>query len=105
MKKSIRRKRWLCLALAVILALMLTGCGSKLNGTYSSTGFIAQTVTFDGDKIVLTAFGLNISGTYEIHDDTITVYYTLLGSELSMDFSFEKDGKTILIEGTEFVKQ
>lgn len=105
MEKNNKKRLFLSLILTVALALMLTGCGSKLHGTYSSTGFIAQTVTFDGDKIVLTAFGLNISGTYEIHDDTITVYYTLLGSELSMDFGFEKDGKTILIEDTEFIKQ
>ncbi|MBR6941265.1 MAG: hypothetical protein IKH65_10685 [Clostridia bacterium] len=51
-------------------------------------------------------FGIKIDGTYEIKDNQITFLYTLIGGlGGTLTKSFEKDGNSIFIDGTEFVKQ
>lgn len=84
---------------------MLTACGNKLSGTYTSTGVINQTFSFNGDNVTMSAFGINASGTYKIEGDSIIITYNLFGLEQSMTQSFEKDGSTIYIGGTAFSKQ
>ena len=51
-------------------------------------------------------FGIKIDGTYEIKDNQIPFLYTLIGGlGGTLTKSFEKDGNSIFIDGTEFVKQ
>lgn len=93
---------YLCLTVVCIL----TACGSNdLKGSYKSQGLVAQTFTFDGDEVTMSAFGLNASGTYEIKGDKIYITYILFGEEYiwSQPFSRTDDGFTI--SGTEFRKE
>ncbi len=86
---------------------MLTACETKLNGTYTSEeGLIKQSFTFkDDNKVEVSAFGVDIEGEYHIEDGEITITYSLLGFDYDMEKSFEKKGKSIFIDGTEFVKE
>ena len=100
-----KTKRGATLFLVFVLTFMLASCGSSLNGTYVSEGLIDQTFTFNGDKIIMSAFGINASGKYEISDGQITITYSLLGMENTWTQSFSQSGDTINIGGTDFTKR
>ena len=91
--------------LVICMTASFTSCGKKLNGTYKATGLVEQTITFKGKTATLSAFGLNVSGEYEIEDGYITITYSVLGNDVDWKQTFEKKGKTIIINGTEFEKQ
>ena len=55
--------------------------------------------------VELSAFGIDIEGSYVIEDGTITITYTLWSRSSDWEKSFEKDGDSIFIDGTEFVKE
>ena len=96
------------LLIAVLLAGLLAGCAVKeLKGTYEATGSIGGSLTFEEDhKVTGELFGITLDGEYEIEDDTITFKYSgPLGIGATLDKSFSKDGSSIWIDGTEFVKQ
>lgn len=103
MMKTAKRGATLLLAFALILT--LSSCGGNLKGTYASEGLIAQTFTFDGDNVTMSAFGINVSGKYKISGDQITITYSLLGMENTWTQSFSKSGNTINIGGTDFTKR
>lgn len=100
-------KRILCLVLALmVMACCFTACATKLSGTYVADGLIQQKLTFKDDNVVsLSAFGLDVEGTYVIEDGKMIITYTLLGQDLDMEKTFEKDGDTLIIDGTEFTKE
>lgn len=98
-------KKIFFLLIAVLMMLFLCSCGSKLKGTYTSQGLIAQTFTFSGSNVTMSAFGVNASGTYKIKDNQIEIIYSLFGSDYTWSQSFSKSGNTISIGGTEFKKQ
>lgn len=92
--------------LICVMVCSLTACTTKLNGTYTSDGLIEQSFTFKEDNIVvISAFGINAEGTYKIEDDKIIITYKLLNLSYDWEKSFEKDGDTIIIDGTEFIKE
>ena len=95
------------LALCLTAALVLTSCSAGLKGTYKTDDGLSS-VTFGDDKaITINALGLvDVEGTYEIKDGNITITYILpvLGTETNWVKTFEKDGKTITIGGTQFTK-
>ena len=98
------KKKVLTLVLVLVLAIGLTACGDSIDGTYISSDLYAQTFTFDGDNITMSAFGINASGTYVIKGDKIEITYNFLG-EHTWQQSFKKSGKNLIIGGVEFVKQ
>ena len=96
------------LLIAVLLVGLLAGCSAKqLKGTYKSTDSLGGTLTFKEDqKVTGELFGITLDGEYEIKDDTITFRYSgLLGVGATLDKSFRKDGSSIWIDDTEFIKQ
>ena len=104
------KKRLLKIASAalvlVIIACYFSACTTKLNGTYTSDGLVEQSFTFKEDNVVvMSAFGIEAEGTYVIEDDKITITYSLLNISYDWEKSFEKDGDSIFIDGTEFVKE
>ena len=102
---KIRRALCLCIIL-ILLSLMLIACdGNKLSGTYYSTDGISQTFTFKGDTVTMSTFGINITGTYKIDDDKLTISYSLFGISYDWQQSFSKSGDTIYIGGTQFIKE
>ena len=104
LKKSV--KAITALLVVCILVCSLTACATKLNGTYTADGLIKQSFTFkEDDVVVVSAFGINAEGTYKIEDDKITITYKLLNLSYDFEKSFEKKGNTIIIDGTEFVKE
>lgn len=104
MKISI--KKLLLLISIVVLICTLTSCTTKLSGTYTSDGIIEQSFTFkEDDVVVISAFGIDAEGTYKIEDDKIIITYKLLNLSYDWEKSFEKDGDTIIIDGTEFIKE
>lgn len=96
-------------ALVLVLAMVcaFTACAATLRGTYvAKDGLIDQSFTFKEDNVVeFSALGLDIEGDYVIEDGEIIITYSLLGISKDMSFSFEKKGDTIIIDGTEFVKE
>ena len=95
------------ISIAVIMLTALTACAGSLKGTYETSDGLSS-VTFGDDKsITLNALGLvDVEGTYEIEDGNITVDYVLpvIGTKTQWVKTFEKDGKTIIIDGKEFTK-
>lgn len=88
------------------MAFTFAACATKLSGKYTSTGIVEQSFTFKEDNVVvMSAFGVEASGTYEIKDGKITITYKILNLSYDWEKSFEKDGNTIIIDGTEFVKE
>jgi hypothetical protein len=93
-------------ALAIIIAITtLSACAGRLSGTYKSSGMFAQTFTFDGDEVTMSAFGINASGTYQISDGKIKIKYSLFGIDSTWEQPFEKKGSSIYIGNDEFKKQ
>lgn len=106
MKKTLR-----ILAIALVLCTVIglfAGCGKTLKGTYKSTGELGGSLTFgDDNKVTGELFGITLDGTYTVNDDdTITFSYSgPLGIGATLTKSFVRDGDTITIDGTAFVKQ
>ncbi len=105
MNKRIAKSITSLLVIFIILC-SLTACSTKLSGTYTSDGIVKQSFTFKDDNVVLmSAFGVDAEGTYKIEDDKITVTYKLLNLSYDWEKSFQKEGDTITIDGTQFVKE
>ena len=67
---------------------------------------IKQSFTFKEDnKVEVSAFGIDVEGEYLIEDGKITITYSLLNLSYDWEKSFEKDGNSIFIDGTEFFKE
>ena len=94
------------LALAAVLT-MFAGCASTLKGTYAPADGGSGSITFEEEnKVTGELFGISISGTYTIEKDTIKFETEkILGIGATKEFSFDKSGKSIFIDGKEFVKQ
>jgi hypothetical protein len=97
--------------IAVIMVLatitvLFASCGKTLNGTYKPTDGVGS-LTFDKDGNVKgELFGITLSGTYSIDKDEIKFEKeTVLGIGGTLTYSFEKSGKTIIIDGKEYVKE
>jgi hypothetical protein len=93
--------------LVCVMVCTLTACTTTLKGTYTSKdGLIEQSFTFKEDnKVKVSAFGIDVEGEYLIEDGEITITYSLLGLSYDWVKSFKKDGGSIFIDGTEFVKE
>ncbi len=94
----------LCLAAAVTL---FASCGTTLKGTYAPADGGSGTITFEEEnKITGELFGFSVSGTYTIDKDTIKIESEkVFGIGVSKDYSFDKSGKSIFIDGKEYIKQ
>lgn len=105
------RKKGLCVLAVLLLVCSMTftlsACTTTLNGTYTSKeGLIRESFTFKKDnKVDVAAFGIEVEGDYLIENGTITITYNILGLKYDWAKSFEKDGSSIFIDGTEFVKE
>lgn len=103
-KKSIRMTAAV-LAL-LMLTLVFTSCGKTLQGTYSAV-FVGTVIelAFEGENVTITvkAMGLiagTATGTYEIHDDQITMNFENDTAEISAyngTFDFEEGNDYIQI--------
>lgn len=105
------KRRYLKSIVAVLLicamVCTLTACTTTLKGTYTTKdSLIEQSFTFmEDNKVKVSAFGIDVEGEYLIEDGEITITYSLLGLSYDWVKSFEKDGSSIFIDGTEFVKE
>ena len=99
--------RLISVILVLVLVLALSSCATTLKGTYTNKdGFIEQSFTFMDDNVVkVSAFGLSVEGVYSIKDGQIAITYSLMSLSYDWVKSFEKNGDTIVIDGTEFVKE
>ena len=99
--------RFISAILVLVFVLALSSCATTLKGTYTNKdGFVEQSFTFMEDNVVkVSAFGLSIEGTYSIEDGQITITYSLMNLSYDWVKSFEKSVDTIVIDGTEFVKE
>lgn len=93
--------------LVCVMVCTLTACTTTLKGTYTSKdGLVEQSFTFmEDNKVKVSAFGIDVEGEYLIEDGEITITYSLLGMSYDWVKSFKKDGSSIFIDGTEFVKE
>lgn len=106
MTKKIIIKTVACLCLLSFLVACFASCSNQLNGTYATNESVKQTITFKPDNVVvISAFGIDAKGTYKIENDEITITYKVLGVSFDLVRSFEKKGNSVIIGGTEFVKQ
>lgn len=106
-QKSAFKRAAAVIVLVCVMVCTFTACTTTLKGTYTNKdGLIEQSLTFKEDNIVeVSAFGIDIEGEYLIEDGEITITYNLLGLSYDWVQSFEKDGSSIFIDGTEFVKE
>ncbi len=106
-QKNVFKKLVAALLLVCVMVCILTACTTTLKGTYTSKeGLIEQSFTFKEDnKVAVSAFGIDVEGEYLIEDGEITITYSLLGLSYDWVKSFKKDGSSIFIDGTEFVKE
>ena len=98
------------IAVALVLCtvvVLFAGCGKTLKGTYKANDSLGGTLTFDKDnKVTGELFGLTIDGEYSIEGDEITFSYkSAFGVGATVTKSFEKSGSTLVIDGTEFIKE
>ena len=105
--KKIWIKRCIAAMLIVMVLTSLSGCASKLDGTYTNHGLVDSSITFYKDGSVdFSIFGLTATGgTYEIKDGTMTITYKVLGVEAKAEYEYSKKGKSIFLNGEEFVKE
>ena len=88
------------------LALTLAGCGKTLKGTYTPVEGRGSLTFEDESTVKGEIFGLTLTGEYSVNDDKIKFeYQTPLGIGMTIEYSFSKQGKSIFIDGKEFVKQ
>lgn len=81
---------------------------TTLNGTYSAEvlgGISKSFFTFKGNKITMSAFGIEADGTYKINNNKLYINYTMLGKNYDISYSFKKEGNKLYIGGDEFVKE
>ena len=99
--------RTVAVLLICVLACSLTACSTKLNGKYvAKDSLLEQSFTFLSDnKVKMSAFNVNVEGEYMIEDDEITITYGLLGLSYDWVNTFKKEGSSIFIGDTEFVKE
>ena len=104
---KVNAKSILLVVLIFVISCSLASCTTNLSGTYTNDeGFIKQSFTFKEDnKVEASAFGIDLEGEYVIEDGKITITYSLLGLKYDWEKSFEKKGKSIFIDGVEFIKQ
>lgn len=93
--------------LICVLTCSLTACSTKLSGKYvAKDSLIEQSFTFSSDnKVKMSAFNVNVEGEYTIEDDEITITYGLLGLSYDWVNTFKKEGNSIFIGDTEFVRE
>ena len=94
--------------------LILSACGTTLNGKYVAKGLLSQSFTSESNgKATTSAAGLDlVSGTYKIENGKITFSFNtdgileIAGNSLGLNHSmtFEKKGNSIFLDGTEYVK-
>ena len=106
-QKNAFKKIIAALLLVCLMVCTLTACTTTLKGTYTSKeGLIEQSFTFEKDnKVKVSAFGINVEGEYRIKDGEITITYRLMDLSYDWSKSFKKEGQSIFIDGTEFVKE
>ena len=107
MKTRTLLKAAVALTLIAAMLFAFAACGGNtLEGSYVAKDTISGTITFTKDGgVTMSALGLNVSGTYVIENGSITFTYEILGISTSVTKTFSRDGKTIVIDGQEFVKQ
>lgn len=105
--------RILSLTLVLVMSLaILASCGTRLSGTYSDKLGLTKW-TFDGDKVTYKALIVEVETTYKIKDGKIILDLNeKLASALNLskedavvEWSFEKDGDTITINGVDYTKE
>jgi len=98
-------------AVASMSVAMVACAGSGgLNGTYSTElvgGLLGEnSFTFSGgNKVKMSAFGIDADGTYEIKDGNIIINYSMFGKDYNWKQSFRQDGNKIYIGGEELTKK
>ncbi|MBR4344393.1 MAG: hypothetical protein IKP88_17110 [Lachnospiraceae bacterium] len=100
-------KKILSILMILVMILSLSACsGDRIDGTYISNDAAKQKFTFKDNTVTMSAFGLNVDGTFELNDTQIVITYTIpiLGDQV-WRASFSKNGKNLIISGTEFIKQ
>ena len=107
MTKEKNFQRVTLLLLGCLLMCMLTACSTTLNGRYKAAdSLIEHSFVFEKDnKVKFSLYGVNAEGDYLIEDNTITITYGILGLSYDMEMSFEKKGKSIFMDGIEYIKE
>ena len=106
--------RTVCAVMILLCVLpLLTGCGMRLDGTYSCMAAdTGEAYTFDGNRVtvVLYVMGKTLveySGTYRIRENKITFTFPEDKEDIyngTFAFSISSDGSSIEIGETTFVK-
>ena len=114
-----KKKLILVIAMLTVAVVLLAACTSsgELKGTYSAanaslfSGLQFDTITFSSNnRMSMSSLGiLGTSGTYRLDGDKIEFSYkepSLFGEGKAVvkSMTFERSGKSIFIDGYEFVK-
>lgn len=74
MKKSFINRLRVFAAVCIIAVMMLSSCGSALNGTWTSQADDNTKITFSGHDVKISYDSFKTSGTYETDDDGNVVF-------------------------------
>ncbi len=102
MKKIIIKTLALSFVL-VIIASSLVSCENKLGGTYKAEDGTSYKFSLLGDKVVMDYIGIQVEGTYVLDEENGKITITILGD--SQEYTFSKNGKSLIINDVEYVKE
>ncbi len=100
MKKHLVKILALTLA-ALLLSALLVSC-DKLSGAYTAEDGTTYKFSPLGDKVTMIYLSIEIEGQYEIDEENGKIYLTILDDR--QEYSYSKNGKTLVIDGVEYVK-
>ena len=107
------RKAALVLAIVVILS-GLTGCKehatptreNPLLGVWKDTYDFTEYEFLDDKNLKLVTIGIaSFDGTYEIHDDQMTIRISMLGTVEEKTYQYRFEGDRFFLNETEFVRK
>ncbi len=100
MKKHLVKILALTLA-TLLLSALLVSC-NKLSGSYTAEDGTTYKFSPLSDKVIMIYHSIDIEGQYEIDEENGKIYLTILGDR--QEHSYSKNGKTLIIDGVEYIK-
>jgi hypothetical protein len=96
---AVRRTLWAAVTAAALMGLVACGIKSVVGTWSAQQGETTITYVFneDGSGSMDIGSGITLPITYETDKDTLTLKYSMLGSEVSMEYGYVLSKKTLTL--------